>query len=225
VRTALIVAVTIPFALLFSFICLDWRHIPANLLSIAPSISASSWMLGGDGGEYLPRTGGTGRPAVRLAGRDPRRGERRGAADLLRHRGDHRGYLPIYVLTGPSGRLFQPMADTMSFALWARCCARSRCCRCCAPIFCASMCTTRSAILRAASAACTAGLLGWCLRNRLLPRSGFTGDLRKLAHADSVHWRGIHAAPGRRRPVGARHHRTPYPSTRRPSCRRRSAIS
>ncbi len=27
------------------------------------------------------------------------------------------GYLPIYVLTGPSGRLFQPMASTMSFAL------------------------------------------------------------------------------------------------------------
>ena len=34
VRTAVIVAVTIPFALLFSFICLDWAHIPANLLSI-----------------------------------------------------------------------------------------------------------------------------------------------------------------------------------------------
>src|SRR5579863_3013627 len=34
VRTAMIVAVTIPFALMFSFICLDWRHIPANLLSI-----------------------------------------------------------------------------------------------------------------------------------------------------------------------------------------------
>src|ERR1035437_9134473 len=33
VRTALIVAITIPFALMFSFICLDWRHIPANLLS------------------------------------------------------------------------------------------------------------------------------------------------------------------------------------------------
>ncbi|HEX7421457.1 MAG TPA: efflux RND transporter permease subunit, partial [Thermoanaerobaculia bacterium] len=27
------------------------------------------------------------------------------------------GYLPIYVLTGPSGRLFRPMADTMAFAL------------------------------------------------------------------------------------------------------------
>ena len=27
------------------------------------------------------------------------------------------GYLPIYVLSGPPGRLFRPMADTMSFAL------------------------------------------------------------------------------------------------------------
>src|SRR6202162_834967 len=27
------------------------------------------------------------------------------------------GYLPIYALAGPAGRLFQPMADTMSFAL------------------------------------------------------------------------------------------------------------
>src|ERR1022692_4102930 len=36
VRTALIVAVTIPFALMFSFICLDWRHIPENLLSNGP---------------------------------------------------------------------------------------------------------------------------------------------------------------------------------------------
>jgi cobalt-zinc-cadmium resistance protein CzcA len=27
------------------------------------------------------------------------------------------GYVPIYVLSGPSGRLFKPMADTMSFAL------------------------------------------------------------------------------------------------------------
>jgi len=46
-----------------------------------------------------------------------RGGARRGAAHLLRHRGDHRGIPADYVLTGPSGRLFQPMADTMSFAL------------------------------------------------------------------------------------------------------------
>ena len=33
-RTGLIVATTIPLALLFAFICLDLRNIPANLLSI-----------------------------------------------------------------------------------------------------------------------------------------------------------------------------------------------
>ena len=33
-RSGLIVAVTIPLSLLFAFICLDLRHIPANLLSI-----------------------------------------------------------------------------------------------------------------------------------------------------------------------------------------------
>ena len=34
VRGALIVALTIPFSLLFASICLDLRHIPANLLSL-----------------------------------------------------------------------------------------------------------------------------------------------------------------------------------------------
>src|SRR6202008_569836 len=34
IRGALIVAITIPFALLFASICLDLRHIPANLLSL-----------------------------------------------------------------------------------------------------------------------------------------------------------------------------------------------
>ena len=27
------------------------------------------------------------------------------------------GYLPIYALAGPSGKLFRPMAETMSYAL------------------------------------------------------------------------------------------------------------
>ena len=27
------------------------------------------------------------------------------------------GYIPIYALSGPSGKLFHPMADTMAFAL------------------------------------------------------------------------------------------------------------
>ena len=34
IRSGLIVAITIPLSLLFAFICLDLRHIPANLLSI-----------------------------------------------------------------------------------------------------------------------------------------------------------------------------------------------
>ncbi len=34
VRSGLIVAATIPLSLLFAFICLDLKHIPANLLSI-----------------------------------------------------------------------------------------------------------------------------------------------------------------------------------------------
>ena len=42
VRTALIVAVTIPFALLFSFICLDWRTFPPTCCRSARSTSASS---------------------------------------------------------------------------------------------------------------------------------------------------------------------------------------
>src|SRR6185436_16501641 len=33
-RSAMIVALTIPFSLLFASICLDLRHIPANLLSL-----------------------------------------------------------------------------------------------------------------------------------------------------------------------------------------------
>ncbi len=43
VRAALIVALTIPFSLLFASICLDFKHIPANLFRWARSISAWSW--------------------------------------------------------------------------------------------------------------------------------------------------------------------------------------
>ncbi len=118
VRTALIVAVTIPFALLFSFICLDWRHIPANLLSIG----AIDFGIIVDGAVVM----------VENIFREiaARRGQQYNLHDVIRGAaGDVErpifyaiaviiaGYLPIYALTGPSGRLFQPMADTMSFAL------------------------------------------------------------------------------------------------------------
>jgi cobalt-zinc-cadmium resistance protein CzcA len=118
VRTALIVAVTIPFALLFSFICLDWAHIPANLLSIG----AIDFGMIVDGAVVMVEN-----IFRELAARDRTRSSvseviRRAAADVERPifyaiAVIIAGYLPIYVLTGPSGRLFRPMADTMSFAL------------------------------------------------------------------------------------------------------------
>src|SRR5580765_7682676 len=118
VRTALIVAVTIPFSLLFAFICLDWAHIPANLLSIG----AIDFGMIVDGGvvmvenifrEVAARHGETFNltDVIRGAARDVERPIFYASAIIIA------GYLPIYSLTGPSGRLFRPMADTMSFAL------------------------------------------------------------------------------------------------------------
>jgi len=118
VRSALIVAVTIPFALLFSFICLDWAHIPANLLSIG----AIDFGMIVDGAvvmvENIFRELAEHHEAnrsvtdiIRAASRDVERPIFYAIAVIIA------GYLPIYVLTGPSGRLFRPMADTMSFAL------------------------------------------------------------------------------------------------------------
>jgi heavy metal efflux system protein len=117
-RTALIVAVTIPFSLLFSFICLDWKHIPANLLSIG----AIDFGIIVDGAvvmvENIFRELAARREqeyhlieVIRAAARDVERPIFYAIAVIIA------GYLPIYALTGPAGRLFQPMADTMSFAL------------------------------------------------------------------------------------------------------------
>jgi cobalt-zinc-cadmium resistance protein CzcA len=118
VRTALIVAVTIPFALLFSFICLDWAHIPANLLSIGAIdfgmiVDGAVVMvenifreLAARHGEKYDLVG-----VIRKAAGDVERPIFYAIAVIIA------GYLPIYVLNGSSGRLFRPMADTMAFAL------------------------------------------------------------------------------------------------------------
>jgi heavy metal efflux system protein len=119
VRTALIVAVTIPFALLFSFICLDWRHIPANLLSIGAIdfgiiVDGAVVMVENIFRELAARHGEENynvTDVIRAAAHDVERPIFYAIAVIIA------GYIPIYVLTGPSGRLFQPMADTMSFAL------------------------------------------------------------------------------------------------------------
>jgi heavy metal efflux system protein len=118
VRTALIVAVTIPFALLFSFICLDWANIPANLLSIGAIdfgmiVDGAVVMVENIFRELAARHGTnfTVTDVIRGAARDVERPIFYAIAVIIA------GYLPIYVLTGAAGRLFRPMADTMSFAL------------------------------------------------------------------------------------------------------------
>ena len=118
VRTALIVAVTIPFALLFSFICLDWAHIPANLLSIGAIdfgmiVDGAVVMVENIFRELAERHGTEYNliEVIRSAAKDVERPIFYAIAVIIA------GYLPIYVLTGPSGRLFRPMADTMAFAL------------------------------------------------------------------------------------------------------------
>jgi heavy metal efflux system protein len=118
VRTALIVAVTIPFALLIAFICLDWSHIPANLLSIGAIdfgiiVDGAVVMVENIFRELAERHGENYDPiaVIRLAAEDVERPIFYAVAVIIA------GYLPIYVLSGPSGRLFRPMADTMSYAL------------------------------------------------------------------------------------------------------------
>ncbi len=118
VRTALIVAVTIPFSLLFAFICLDLRHIPANLLSIGAIdfgiiVDGAVVMVENIFRELAEHRGHDHDvvEVIRTAARDVERPIFYAVAVIIA------GYLPIYVLSGPSGRLFQPMADTMSYAL------------------------------------------------------------------------------------------------------------
>ncbi|MGA2119467.1 MAG: CusA/CzcA family heavy metal efflux RND transporter [Bryobacteraceae bacterium] len=168
-RTALIVAVTIPFALLFAFICLDWRHIPANLLSIGAIdfgiiVDGSVVMVENIFREIAARQGQQFilKDVIRAAAHDVERPIFYAIAVIIA------GYLPIYVLTGPSGQLFQPMADTMSFALLgALLCALTV-----LPVLCAYFLRGR---IHEPNARVYEWVrrqyrrsLGWCLRHRLV---------------------------------------------------------
>ena len=118
VRAGLIVATAIPLALLFAFVCLDLKHIPANLLSIG----AIDFGILVDGAvvmvENIYRQ-------LAIPGRENARIRdviATAAAEVDRPIVYAVGvivasFLPIYVLSGPSGRLFTPMADTTIFAL------------------------------------------------------------------------------------------------------------
>jgi cobalt-zinc-cadmium resistance protein CzcA len=117
-RSALIVAVTIPLSLLFAFICLDLRGIPANLLSIG----AIDFGILVDSGVVMveniyrrltepeAKVHGVLHTIIAAAAEVDRPILYASAVVIA-------SFLPIYVLSGPSGKLFEPMADTTIFAL------------------------------------------------------------------------------------------------------------
>jgi heavy metal efflux system protein len=116
-RGALIVALTVPFALLFASICLNLRHIPANLLSLG----ALDFGMVVDGAvvmiENIVRHMGRheGPPTVmgriREAAHEVQRPVFYAIAIIIT------AYLPIFTLQQVEGRLFKPMAWTVAFAL------------------------------------------------------------------------------------------------------------
>ena len=117
-RAAVIVALTIPLGLLFAFILLHAEGIPANLLSIGAIdfgiiIDGTVVMMENIYRELSERQGQDYnlQDVIIAAARDVDRPIFYSVAVIIA------GYLPIYALSGPAGRLFHPMADTMSYAL------------------------------------------------------------------------------------------------------------
>ena len=118
VRAAVITALTIPLALLFAFIVLHAHGVSANLLSIGAIdfgivIDGTVVMIENIYRELGLRYGQEYKlhEVIAAAAKDVDRPIFYSVAVIVA------GYLPIYALTGPSGKLFHPMADTMSFAL------------------------------------------------------------------------------------------------------------
>ena len=117
IRGALIVALTIPFSLLFAATCLNLRDIPANLLSVG----ALDFGMVVDGAvvmvENIVRHLGHRDPAssvldrIRTAAHEVQRPVFYAIAIIIS------AYLPIYTLQRVEGRLFRPMAWTVGFAL------------------------------------------------------------------------------------------------------------
>ena len=117
VRGAIIVALTIPIALLFASICLDLSHIPANLLSLGAldfgMVVDGSVVMIENMVRHLVNKNDPHAPLERI---------RDAAQEVFRPVFFARGiiitsYLPIFTLQAVEGRLFKPMAWTVTFAL------------------------------------------------------------------------------------------------------------
>ena len=117
VRGAVIVAITIPFALLFASICLGLCHIPANLLSLG----ALDFGMVVDGAvvmvenivrhlSYQDETR-TPQQKIQIAAHEVQRPVFYAIAIIIT------AYLPIFTLESVEGRLFKPLAWTVAFAL------------------------------------------------------------------------------------------------------------
>src|SRR6476660_5609912 len=118
VRAAVITALTIPLSLLFAFIFLHATGEAANLLSIGAIdfgiiIDGTIVMVENIYCELNERRGQEYKlnEVILAAARDVDRPIFYSVAVIIA------GYLPIYALAGPAGKLFHPMADTMAFAL------------------------------------------------------------------------------------------------------------
>jgi len=117
-RGALIVAITIPFSLLFASICLDLQHISANLLSLG----ALDFGMVVDGAVVMienivrhlnrPESGNrTIVERIRSAAHEVQRPVFYAIAIIIT------AYLPMFTLQRVEGKLFKPMAWTVAFAL------------------------------------------------------------------------------------------------------------
>jgi len=119
VRGAIIVTLTIPFSLLFAAICLNLRHIPANLLSLGALdfgmiVEGAVVMVenivrllshpGPDATETVPQK-------ISRAAFEVQRPVFYSILIIIV------AYVPIFTLQAVEGRLFKPMAWTVSFAL------------------------------------------------------------------------------------------------------------
>jgi cobalt-zinc-cadmium resistance protein CzcA len=118
VRGAIIVALTIPFALLFAASCLNLKGIPANLLSLG----ALDFGMVVDGAVVMVenivrhlsrgnREGKTPKQQIFEAAHEVQRPVFYAIAIIIT------AYLPIFTLQRVEGRLFKPMAWTVAFAL------------------------------------------------------------------------------------------------------------
>ncbi len=117
VRGAIIVAATIPFSLLFASICLDLKQVPANLLSLG----ALDFGMVVDGAvvmienivRHMSFAHDTETPIERIgaAAHEVQRPVFYAIGIIIT------AYLPIFTLQRVEGRLFQPMAWTVAFAL------------------------------------------------------------------------------------------------------------